>query len=167
MPLSIGVITYLRKSSASPYVDSAVFVGHFDLDAARSVGVWGDLKEEDLVIALGTLVEKSLVSMVVNDISTHYRLLDTTRAYVLDKLNESGEFGETARLHATFFLELLRRPDIHSLITSENNGVTGMAPQLGNIGAALAWCFSYAGDPKIGIALAVASGPFFVKMSLL
>jgi predicted ATPase len=145
----------------------SIFVGHFDLDAARSVGVWGDLKEEHLVVALGNLVEKSLLSMVANDISAHYRLLDTTRAYVLEKLTESGEFGKTARLHATFFLELFRRPDVHSLITSENRDLTGIAPQLGNIGAALAWCFSDAGDPKIGIALAAASGPFFVKMSLL
>ena len=145
----------------------SIFVGHFDLAAARLVGTWGDLTEDQLVVILGNLVEKSLVTMGVSEGSTHYRLLDTTRAYAIEKLNERDEFAQTARLHATYYLLLLQRPDIYSLITSETGGLETLTPQLGNIGAALAWCFSETGDPKIGVGLAAASAPFFFKMSLL
>jgi predicted ATPase len=38
-----------------------------------------------------------------------YRLLDTMRAYALEKLSESGEFDITARRHAEHFPDLFEQ----------------------------------------------------------
>ena len=73
----------------------SIFVGAFDLDTAADIGVGpsGDtLQFEDILTGL---VEKSLVSPIIGDANVRYRLLETTRAYALEKLVESGEFDAT------------------------------------------------------------------------
>ena len=55
---------------------------------------------------LANLVVKSLVAADVGGSLTRYRLLETTRAYALEKLAESGELDAVARRHA----EYLPRP---------------------------------------------------------
>jgi predicted ATPase len=134
---------------------------------SRFVATWSDLEEEEVVVTVASLVARSLVTTYTSDIATSYRLLDTTRAYVLAKLNECGEAETTAWRHAVYFLELFRRPDVVASITSETGGSASQAMHLGNIRDALLWCFSERGETQIGIALATASAPFFFKMSLL
>ncbi|AMN44697.1 ATP-binding protein [Rhodoplanes sp. Z2-YC6860] len=145
----------------------SIFIGVFTLQAAQSVAAWRAPGEGNVDIILANLVEKSLVSMDTSDTSTHYRLLDTTRLYAVTKLNQHGEFNETARRHAKYFLDRLRHPEILASIRSETGSLATQAPLLGNIGSALAWCFSTAGEVRIGAELAAASAPFFFKMSML
>jgi predicted ATPase len=81
----------------------SVFVGTFTLDAVRRVccePVPGRGRE---ITAFDGLVAKCLVSASVADGNvTRYRLLGTTRAYALQKLEESGERSATARRHAAY-----------------------------------------------------------------
>ena len=55
---------------------------------------------DQIVDALGQLVAKSLVSARPEGASTRYRLLDTTKAYAMQKLVDAGEAPEIARRHA-------------------------------------------------------------------
>jgi predicted ATPase len=57
------------------------------------------------------LVEKSLVSADVSGAVAQYRLLDTTRAYVLQKLSASGELEAFVRRHAEHYRHLLDRAE--------------------------------------------------------
>src|SRR6266850_3449018 len=69
----------------------APFVGHFTLEGARHVA--GELGADtgEIFDAIAGLVEKSLIATRINETQTQYRLLDTTRAYALEKLEEHGE----------------------------------------------------------------------------
>jgi predicted ATPase len=66
----------------------SVFSGDFTFEAARSIA--GTDKEVEVATALAGLVAKSLVAVDMREETTHYRLLDTTRAYAAGKLVESG-----------------------------------------------------------------------------
>ena len=69
--------------------------------------IWSSASE--IVEIVASLVSKSLLNADVATAIAHYRLLDTTRAYALKKLTESGEFDHTARRHAKHILSLLQR----------------------------------------------------------
>src|SRR5262249_48317421 len=56
---------------------------------------------------IASLVAKSLVTRDGSTPAGRWRLLETIRAYALEKLSESGEANETARRHAEFFRKLI------------------------------------------------------------
>ncbi|WP_035720446.1 winged helix-turn-helix domain-containing protein [Bradyrhizobium sp. ARR65] len=140
----------------------SVFAGNFTLEAACSVAGSDDADDSQVMAALANLVAKSMLTASATSSSTRYRLLDTTRAYALEKLAASADSQTTARRHACYFLHLLERIGDQSSET-----LTEAADQFGNIRAALMWCFSERGERAIGVALAVASMPLFLELSLL
>jgi predicted ATPase/DNA-binding winged helix-turn-helix (wHTH) protein len=83
-----------------------IFRGAFGLDAARAVAAGGDITPSDATEGLCNLVAKSLASAEVGIGIARYRLLETTRAYALEKLAESGEFDSAARRHAEYYRDL-------------------------------------------------------------
>jgi len=74
----------------------AVFGGDFTLDAVTQVVDDEEAGSRDVVQNLASLVAKSLVAVDVAGPISHYRLLETMRAYALDRLTASGEFNATA-----------------------------------------------------------------------
>ena len=85
----------------------APFAGHFTLESARHVA--GELGEdtEEIFDAMAGLVEKSLLTTRTDDTQAQYRLLDTTRAYALEKLEEHREFDPISLRHADYVIEQL------------------------------------------------------------
>jgi predicted ATPase/class 3 adenylate cyclase len=69
----------------------AVFLGGFDLDAARAVADAGTVQRYQVLDQLTLLVDKSLVVGESTGRRTRYRLRETVRQYALQKLGESGE----------------------------------------------------------------------------
>ena len=80
----------------------AVFAGAFSLEAASAVAASAELATAEIVEGLANLVAKSLVTAEVEGRVARYRLLDTTRAYALEKPAESGERERLARSHAEY-----------------------------------------------------------------
>jgi predicted ATPase len=80
----------------------APFVGHFTLEGARYVA--GELGEGagEVFDAVAGLAEKSLIATNLDETPAQYRLLDATRAYALEKLEEHGEVGLVFRRHAEY-----------------------------------------------------------------
>ena len=69
----------------------APFVGHFTLEAARNVAGELGTGTGEIFDAIAGLVEKSLIATRIDETQAQYRLLDTTRAYALEKLEEHAE----------------------------------------------------------------------------
>ena len=70
----------------------SVFKGFFTLDAAREIARHG-LPDPSLDLhVIDKLVAKSLISVEAGDGLARYRLLNSTRAYALEKLRHRGEF---------------------------------------------------------------------------
>ena len=144
----------------------SVFVGDFTLQAAGSVASETDVDEADVIDAVTSLVAKSLISTAAPNGSTYYRLLDTTRVYAAAKLAERGEANRIARRHAIFYSKFLERDENIQSLFGEH-GLSGYAPHIGNVRAALRWALSDHGDVPVGIELATWAAPLFVGLSLL
>lgn len=143
----------------------SVFVGAFTLEAAEVVVTDHAVSVLQLTGALGNLVSKSLVRIDRRGTATLYRLPETTRAYAAAKLAESNEENSIAKAHAAYFMEVLAgrgsgRP--HG-----TDDVPPVSEHLGNMRAALAWCFSPAGDAADGVSLAAVAAPILLDLSLL
>jgi predicted ATPase/DNA-binding winged helix-turn-helix (wHTH) protein len=144
----------------------SVFVGDFTRQAAGSIAAETDVDEADTIDAVASLVAKSLISTAVINQSTYYRLLDTTRAYAVAKLAERDETDRIARRHAIFYAKFLEHDDIIQSVFDQHD-LSGYAPHIGNVRAALGWALSDHGDVAVGIELATWAAPLFIGLSLL
>jgi predicted ATPase/DNA-binding winged helix-turn-helix (wHTH) protein len=82
-----------------------VFVHGFSLDGALHLGKARGLSQGETLDALSGLVSKSLVIRESVETAARYRLLATTRAYALQKLEDDGEHKEAALAHASYSRE--------------------------------------------------------------
>jgi predicted ATPase len=87
----------------------AIFAGGFGLQAAGVVAASAEIAPPAVVDCVASLVTKSLVTADVGDATEHYRLLETTRAYALEKLAEGGELASIGRCHAEYYRDLFER----------------------------------------------------------
>jgi len=145
----------------------SVFVGAFSLEAAQFVAAGDILEREQVAEAIAALSTKSLIAVETNRTGALYRLLDTTRAYVLTKMVDSGERNTIAQRHATYYREFLERIETASLTCAKNDGTAECWRHVSNARAALEWSFAEQGDKDVGTALAAASAPLFLELSLL
>jgi predicted ATPase/DNA-binding winged helix-turn-helix (wHTH) protein len=136
----------------------SVFNGSFTVeDAAFVMGVrFGEANDR-----LTSLLDKSLVTTRPEDRTFRYRLLDTTRAYGQDKLEESGEANPLRRRHAQRFLQVCRAS------APDEEGQSSLRQATADIRAALDWSLVRGGDLSLGVDLASAATPVFLRLSLL
>jgi predicted ATPase/DNA-binding winged helix-turn-helix (wHTH) protein len=144
----------------------SVFVGDFTLQAICSVASDAGSDEADVLAGVVSLVAKSLVSTNTINGSTYYRLLDTTRAYAATKLANRGEADRISRRHAIFFVKLLQWDEIVQSRFGEHD-LSGYAPHIGNVRAALEWALSDHGNLGVGVELTAWAAPLFIGLSLL
>jgi predicted ATPase/DNA-binding winged helix-turn-helix (wHTH) protein len=139
----------------------AVFRGHFTMEAATSVAGDEDIRSLKVIEIVANLATKSLVATdISSDITCHY-LLDTTRAYALEKLNHSGEAAAISRRHADYYRNLL------AAVNRNDRAADEFAREIDNIRAALTWAFSPEGDVTAGVHLAAVSTSVWLGLSLL
>jgi predicted ATPase/DNA-binding winged helix-turn-helix (wHTH) protein len=145
----------------------APFVGHFTLEGARYVTGEFGVGAGEVFDAIAGLVEKSLIATRIDETQTQYRLLDTTRAYALEKLEEHGEFDPISLRHAEYVAQQLesQKETLSALPRAER--VAAYSRQLSNIRSALEWSFGSHGNDEIATRLAVASTLPFMELSLL
>ena len=138
----------------------SILVGPFTLDAAQAIACDGALDRQRVVGALEGLVSKSLVSAAIAAGTMRYRLLETTRVYASEKLDERDEKHAIAQRHAMYFSSILNAGD-----------ALGMSEHLGNMRASLEWAFGSAGERadvrQLALELAAGSVPVFLELSLL
>lgn len=96
----------LSESEAALLRAISVFAGVFAVDGATAVS---NGKPAEVVDALVQLAAKSLLVMDATDDMVTYRLLETTRAYSLERLRVSAEDDSIRRRHAEHVCALLER----------------------------------------------------------
>jgi predicted ATPase/DNA-binding winged helix-turn-helix (wHTH) protein len=145
----------------------AVFVGDFTAEAASLIAGGGEVAAPEAVCFLANLVTKSLVTVEVGSVITHYRLHETTRAYAIEKLAQSGEFDQVARRHANYYRDLFDRAEIELDTLPTAVWLVRYGHQIGQVRAALDWAFSPAGAAEVGVELTAAAVPLWVHWALM
>ena len=146
-----------------------IFAGGSTVEAAAAVAMDIATTGVNAIDRLADLVAKSLVVADVSRTKPRFRLLDTTRAYAVEKLDESGEHERLARCHAEYYRRLFKLAESHI-------GSAGARPwgewlgeyacEIANLRAALDWAFSPGGDASIGIALTIDAFRLLLRLSL-
>jgi predicted ATPase len=134
----------------------SVFVGAFPFDAAKAIVREPTDSDESLAENMHELVAKSLLSASAESGAVVYRLLETTRVYALEQLAESGDLERVSLRHAQLFAERLERAP----------HVGGWTSDLGNVRAALTWCFSSPAGHEAGTRLAAAAARMLLELGL-
>jgi len=145
----------------------APFVGHFTLEGARYVAGEQSSVDAEIFDAIAGLVEKSLIATRIDEAQAQYRLLDTTRAYALEKLEEHGEFDPISLRHAQYVIQQLESQKEILSTQPRTERVAAYSRQLSNVRSALEWSFGSHGNDDVATRLAVASTQPFMELSLL
>ena len=144
----------------------AIFPGSFSLEAASSIASDEAIDEFAVIDLLSQLVSRSLVVADTNDAGARYRLLETTRAYALEKLGEANETDTIRWRHAQYFRDRFEHAPDDWMRMSDVEIRATYLPELDNIRVALNWAFGNGGSAAIGIALAGTSAGVWVELSL-
>src|ERR1700682_590741 len=142
----------------------AIFTAGFTLEAAIAVMSDNVAVASTVVEGIANLVAKSLLTLDGSVPSGRWRLLETIRAYALEKLFECGEAEQAARRHAEFFRDLFASCDPKLQPSIEDLARHGR--EIDNVRAAVDWSFSPSGDSLIGIVLTAAYAPVWLHLSL-
>jgi len=134
----------------------AIFAGGWTLDAAEVVCFFEPLDPRDAVVLAGALVDKSLVVAETLEQGRRYRLLESIRAYALEKLDAAGERAQLGRRHAEEIAAFATRVDAAYESMPDARWFAFAVSEIDNVRAALRWCFDSADAAQLGAALASA-----------
>jgi len=157
----------LSKNERAVLRRLAIFPGGFEWEAAQAIMTTTDGEGPNVLDSLADLISKSLVTRDSTTVTIRYRLLDTTRAYALEKLAESGELGVTARRHAEYYAHLFARAEAEWETRPTAEWLADYGPRIDNLRAALDWAFSPGGDAAIGMAMTAAATRLWIHLSLM
>ena len=138
----------------------AVFPGGAALPAAERVCAdpgLGGLDPGEVLYLLAALADKSLVAVVEGGAGgeVRYTLLETVRAYGLERCREAGEEAALRAAHARYFLELAEQADPELRRRDQVRWIRRLAAERGNLHAALRWAVE-AGDAGLALRLVAA-----------
>ncbi len=133
-----------------------IFAGGFSLDAATAVCSGEDLDEIDILDLLSSLTDKSLVVADTAGEQERYHLLESTRAYALEKLTAAGAREQLSRRHAEYFRDQAQEADKRFGTGSTAAWLASVERELDNYRAVLEWSLKDGHDVALGGAVAGA-----------
>jgi len=137
-----------------------VFKGSFRLDAAQVVGTAGDYDEWVVLDHLAALVDKSLV-ISEPGVEPRYRLLESARAFALERLEKTSELSAAMRRLAEAVLVQFETAFAARWTVNTAELLSTTLPDIDNLRAALVWAARDAGDPACLAALVGAASWFW------
>jgi predicted ATPase/DNA-binding winged helix-turn-helix (wHTH) protein len=157
----------LNEDEQSFFNALGIFAGGFTVEAAAAVVPDAAETPCSAIDRLADLVAKSLVVVDASGNQPRFRLLDTTRAYTIEKLDSCGEHERMARRHAEYYLTLLKRAEVEAPARPPAEWLADYAREIDNLRTALDWAFSPSGNGSMGVALTAAAVPLWMRLSLL
>jgi tetratricopeptide (TPR) repeat protein len=138
---------------------AGIFAGSFSLLAAQTALADERLDEWAVLDHLGNLVDKSLLVAEPTE-PPRYHLLETARAYALEKLRDADETEALLEKHARAVLALFEKEYAEHRDSPSQVRIARCRADIDNLRAAFDWA-EQSGDETLQIALAGASGWMF------
>ena len=153
----------LSETERTVFRRAGVFVGSFSIDAAQEVCADAALDRWQVLDALGGLVDKSMVVAEDGRIP-RLHLLETARAYALEKLAGGGETAQLLERHARAVASQIANTYHDYVHVAEAEWLARYEPELDNLRAALGWAFAH--DSELAVALIGDSLRLWQKLGL-
>jgi predicted ATPase len=144
----------------------SVFPASFTVEAGSAVASDERIDEYAVIDVIAQLVSRSLVIADTSATGTRYRLLETVRAYALEKLDETGETDSRLQRHARFFRDMFECESDDSLRMPAPEWRAKYLSELANVRAALDWLNASNGDDAAITDLTGAAGPVWTTLGL-
>ncbi len=145
----------LSQEERTLFARLAVFPAEFSLEAVLAICSGGGVAEPHVLEVLGSLVDKSLVNSERRGKTRRFRLLETMRAYALEKLG--NDVDTLSRQHAKFYLKLVNVTDRHV-----SNWVEIIEAEYDNLRRALEWAIDEGADIELGVRLLAGMQEFLL-----
>jgi predicted ATPase/DNA-binding winged helix-turn-helix (wHTH) protein len=142
-----------------------VFAGSFGLESAQHVARDDSIDEWAVLDRLGGLVDKSLVVAETGE-APRYRLLETSRAFAMEKMQQADETDAVRRSHAEAMLAVFEGSLEEEYVLPTQARLERYLPDLDNARAALDWSAGASGDAELQIALTGAIAWVWVSAGL-
>ncbi|MEM8535433.1 MAG: tetratricopeptide repeat protein [Chloroflexota bacterium] len=103
------------------------------------------------------LIQHNLIQQVVDiDEEPRFVMLETVRAYALDRLNATGEIEPLQRQHAHYYLQLAEAIELQLKGANQASWLHKLDIEYSNLRTALEWSLTPNGDRAVGIRIASA-----------
>ena len=142
----------------------SVFSGGASFTSVKAVAADRDTSDHALLDALSSLIDKSLVVAEVGGSEARYRLMETTRDYALEKLEQAGELA-LRKEHARHFVARFAQATAEWETMAPEPWLSRYAPDVDNLRGALAWTFG-GGDVALGLELVGFSHLVWAELGL-
>jgi non-specific serine/threonine protein kinase len=153
--------TLLSETERKVLQRLSVFAGGWTLEAAEAVCASGEVEASEVLEALSHLVDKSLVVVDKPEGEARYRLLETIRQYIRQKIVDAGD-GDAARdRHLNYFVHWTEKAPPHLTGAEELTWLNRFEVEHDNLRAALEWSLAAADRAEAGLRLAGACGRFW------
>ncbi|MCW3054604.1 MAG: putative ATPase, partial [Chthonomonadales bacterium] len=153
----------LEPDAQALFLNLAVFVGGFTLEAARAMNTRDGVSATHVLRLLKGLVEKSFVLFDEKALpDPRYRLLEPVREVAVEKLLIAGGESAARDQHRDWFLSYALRADIELQGAQLALWLARVDADQENFRAALKWSV----DPKIRLRLAVALHRYWIRREL-
>lgn len=152
----------LNEREMTLFRRSAIFAGSFSLEGAAEVCSISD----DAIELVGSLVEKSLLTIERSETAQRYRLLQSTREYALEKCKESGEYDDVSSRHAHFYTSFAQNADDNFHKVPQADWFDRLRAERENLRGALQWTLGEGHDPQLGGAIAGLLERFWYETGL-
>jgi predicted ATPase/DNA-binding CsgD family transcriptional regulator len=131
-----------------------VFVSGWSLESLQAI--FSPELENDVYDSLESLLTKSLIQEVEGaDGEPRFILLETIRAYALEKLTEHDEADMVRGLHAEYFLALAERLEPELYHAEQTSHLNLFEAETDNVRIALHWLYAHALDKAARLAIAL------------
>ncbi|MFD9521739.1 ATP-binding protein [Streptomyces sp. NPDC059979] len=132
----------------------AAFPGGATVEAAEGVCAGGPVEVDEVLDLITSLADKSLL---VTAGDGRCRMLETIRAYGLEKLAEAGEQETVRRAHAAYFTGLAEAADPYLRRAEQLEWLARLTAEHDNLAAALRGALA-AGDARAAVRVVAAAG---------
>lgn len=144
------------------FAQVAVFSGGLSLEAAEAVCDCPGIPEGDLITALASLAEHSLLTLVHGAIDApRFRVLEVVREYALEQLRAAGREAELRARHVRHFTSVVNEAESIFYTEGGERWMPRIETEQDNLRAALEWVLTAPGDsgadpdhPLVNITLA-------------
>ncbi len=141
----------LTPEERTLFTRTGCFPAGWNLDAANVVCRFGALESSDVLSLLSSLVEKSMVALDVDTNHARYRLLESNRAYALERLGAGDEVGLLERRLAYWVADFADRSRAALPTVPRAAWHSAMVDELQNARAALHWALDGGRDTAIAV----------------
>ena len=123
--------------------------------------------EEDLLDDLSNLADKSMLSVDASGDLVRYRLLESNKAYALDRLRLSGDFETIAARRARAMLDLFAVAKHQWTHEASRAWLLAHRSWIGDVRASVEWSFARDRDVELGASLLLETSQLWIGLGLL